>query len=181
MAVSSSSPTVGASNITTPLTHDEQAQVEDHYHILLHIASIVAPRWDDAISVGYFGLVAGLRTYRPDGGASLETWLRTKIESAIRDGLRREKSRRMVSLDVLADEDGFDVEDRRGAIDADTAAMVGKVAELSDDDQDLVWAYLSTGNLDKAAAEIGMPQAVARRRMKQIRTTLQNLNAQIDS
>ena len=88
----------------------------------------------------------------------------------------------MTSLDVLAEDDGFDVEDRRGIVDADTEAMIDAVAELLDEaDQDLVWAYTSTGNLDQAAAEIGMPQAVARRRMKQIRTTLQNLNAQIDS
>jgi len=81
-----------------------------------------------------------------------------------------------------SDDDEFDVADHRGQTDADTEAMIDAVSELpDDDDQALVWAYLSLGNLDKAAAEIRMPQAVARRRMKQIRAKLQNLNAQMDA
>lgn len=169
----------GAAAIVEQLSQEEKTACDDHFPLLLKVARAVAPRWDDAVSVGFFGLLHGLRTYDASR-ASLETWLTSRIRWAIQDGLRRERTRRVASLDLMIDDWGFDVEDHRGRLDADTQAMIDALGELPEADQDLTWAYLSTGNLDRAAGVVGLPQAVARRRMAQLKEYLTNFNVQID-
>jgi len=154
----------GAAVITESLSHDEQDQVTKFYPLLQKIAAIVAPRnQDEAISDGFAGLVDGLRTYDLSRGASLETYLTSRIRWAIQDGLRRERSRRMHSLDSLA-EDGFDIEDRRGAVDADVDEMLEAIDErLPLHLATLVLKYISVGNIDETAKELGLPRFKARK------------------
>lgn len=168
----------GAATITEPLSQEEQDQVTKYYPLLQKVAKVVAPRYEDAVSVGFFGLIHGLRSYDVSRGTSLKTWLSKQIRFAILKSLTHERTRRMVSLDPLIDDWGFDVEDHRGDADADTTAMLDALSDLPEADQDLVWAYLSCGNLDRAASIVGLPQAVARRRMGQLKEYLKNLNGQ---
>ena len=171
MARSSSSSPAGASEISQPLNQEEKDLSTKYYPLLVKVASIVAPQYEDAISEGFAGLVAGLRTYRPDGGASLETWLSKQIRFAILKGLAAERAHRMPSIDA---DDEFDVVDHRGQTDADIDDMLNAIGELPDHLAELVWAYLGTGNLDRAAKALGLKRAVARERLATAKRILQN-------
>lgn len=78
----------------TPLTSEEKRTIEDHVHLLPGIAGNLAPLWwhEEAVQIGFFGMAKAVRSWRPDGGQTLEKWLAAHANYEIRRAIDRGKA-----------------------------------------------------------------------------------------
>ncbi len=138
-----------------PLTPDEHDQVSALIPLLERAArrSRRLPR-EEAYSAGYDGLVKAIRTHDPDRG-DLQAWASLCIVNAIGDAAKQEGRHRarVYSLEHdVVDRASLDAPDpRREAIE-----------ELPPYLREVVEAYLHTGSIEGAAAELGRGRETTR-------------------
>jgi RNA polymerase sigma factor (sigma-70 family) len=167
-----------------PLTEEQRHQVEDLLPYLNRIAGVRASssqERDDFRAAAYFAACIAVRSWKPDGGESLKTW----VGRYVRSHIHRERRFHAVPVDGRtteprrADESPCGPGPREGKhrrfIDRLTAqpsrtenllSLPGLFADVAPDDVDILKKYLLVGlTLDEIGAIYGLTRERIRQRI----------------
>ena len=108
---------------------------------------------EDLAQEGLIGLLGAVRTFTPEGGASLATWGCTCIVNSIRSALRRTRRIGAVPQQAVMPIDdaeflaaGDDPEDRIIAMDEAAGVREWMRTHLSAREQQVLWLYIAGGS-----------------------------------